>query len=95
VNEAPKRRNKRGHLLALLCLSILTGCVTAAEKKIAVPAAEAEVRKRGWTTFEVSSVNRIRGGWRVGLRELPPTFGGHAEVEVSQDGKVTQYYPGK
>jgi hypothetical protein len=76
-------------------LTMATSCVTSQERRLAAHAAEEEVRKRGWESFRTTRVVQIKAGWRVELRREPEELGGTAEVEVSKDGKVLHYYPGK
>ena len=78
-------------------VSLAGGCGTRADigKDRGVEIAKAEVSRRGWTDFRVVDVRMDRGHWSVLLERLPPVFGGDATVDLSMDGHVLAYWPGR
>jgi hypothetical protein len=76
--------------LFLLCAP-LVGCVSqprAPEETAVVVAKREALEKWGWKNVEVSSALFENGRWVIHLTMLPKTPGGHATVEVSEDGKI-------
>ncbi len=88
-------------LLALpvaIVLALMNGCSSAKPeigKEQAVAIAEQEVTRRGWKELEVVSSNLEGKHWVIMLERLPKVWGGHATVEVSTNGKVLRFVPGK
>ena len=74
---------------------LLVGCISTADKRLAIQTASNEVRRIGWTDFEVTGVQRTGDNLLVAVRRLPPVPGGHADIEVSKEGNVLHYYGGK
>ena len=82
---------KQPTLLLLMVCTFLTGCSTSSHssEQWAVTVAKFEVREKwGWRKVEVGSARFEGGRWVVHLSRLPKTPGGHATIEVSEDGKV-------
>jgi hypothetical protein len=88
-------------LLALpvaIMLAFMNGCSSAKPeigKEQAVAIAKQEVTRRGWKELEVMSSNLEGKHWVIMLERLPKVWGGHATVEVSTNGKVVRFLPGK
>jgi len=75
----------------LVVCAPLGDCVSPprAPEEAAVVAAKREaLEKWGWKKVEVSNTRLENGRWVIHLTMLPKTPGGHATVEVSEDGKV-------
>ena len=88
-----------GLTTALLLLCIFpVGCVSRCPHPEQIPAEAAKreaLGRWGWKGVEVSSARFKDGSWVIGLSRLPKTPGGHATVEVSEDGKVLHTQPGR
>jgi len=81
----------------IMWIVLVNGCGAKPEidKEKAVVVARQEVTRRGWKEVEVDSVDKEEGRWIISLWRLPKTPGGHATVEVSAEGKVVRFVPGK
>ena len=88
-------------ILFLLFLSLLVGLwvfrvhSSDPSRTAAIAAAKKEVRSRGWKLFTVEFIEFEGHRWSITLERFPRVLGGHATVEISQDGKVIAYHAGK
>lgn len=84
--------------LFVLALTLMNGCSSARPeigKEQAIALAKQEVILRGWKEVEIESAELDGGHWQVMLWRLPKTPGGHATVEISKEGKLIRFVPGK
>ena len=88
---------KRFALQTALALALLCGCRSTPpmNQTQAIALAKAEACKKGWKDLEVESASQEDGIWRVTIWRLPKVPGGHATVEVSKDGKIVGFVPGR
>lgn len=89
---------KKWFQLFVVPLVLMNGCSSSKPdigKEQAVAVAKQEVIRRGWTEVEIESADLDGGHWQVMLLRLPKTPGGHATVEISKEGKLIRFVPGK
>ena len=89
---------KKSAAVLLVVCSPLSGCVSPPHppEEPAVTVAKSEaLEKWGWEKVEVNSTSFENGRWIIRLTMLPKTPGGHATVEVSEDGKVVDTRSGR
>lgn len=88
-------------VIILMCSACHTGVVVKATDQPSISREEAasiavkEALRRGWREVEVGSVQFARGNWLVLVEQLPAVPGGHALIEVSSDGNIIHFVPGK
>ena len=64
-------------------------------KEQAIAIAKRVVIQLGWKEVEVVSASLDSGHWQVVLWCLPKTPGGFGTVEISTEGRVIRFIPGK
>ena len=78
--------------------ALIGGCAAPSpvkeEPAIAVAKREA-LEKWGWRKVEVSSADFVDGKWIIRLTMIPETPGGHATIQVSEDGRILDYRGGR
>ena len=89
--------------IAFLTLVLLApGCVT--ERHLiseweAVAIAKKECVRRGKVNTELMKVAMLKGKWWVAYSELSPAggyiVGGHCVMEISEYGRILEYFPGE
>lgn len=69
--------------------------LTAEETRIIEIARQAVFDQGNWLAdSEFDMPERDGTGWRIYVRRLPPTPGGHAVIVIDKNGKVTEYHGG-
>jgi len=64
------------------------------EEQAARQLAKKAAHERGMKFVRVAGVKRVGDHWIIQVESFPPSFGGHASVEISES-KVIKYRPGK
>src|SRR5262245_21608128 len=76
---------------AVICGSFVSGCTSrsgVSEPPVITAAKREAVQKWGWKKVEIEGATFEGGRWVVHLSMLPKTPGGHATIEVSEDGRI-------
>ncbi len=85
-------------LNALMMILAVNGCSSQTKvisQQEAVFRAKEAAATNGWKQCEVKSVNLENRRWVILVERLPVVFGGHAIVEIADDGRDLRWKPGK
>jgi hypothetical protein len=85
-------------LFAAVTLSFVVACrsvKTEVSQETAINAARQEAYRRGWRDIQIEEASFNEGRWQIIIWREPKTPGGFATVQVSRDGKILRFVPGK
>ena len=79
----------------VIASALFPGCATGLRKEKVIAIARQEfLRNPRWKDCGVRYAKKDAGRWSVLVYAIPETPGGHAFIEMSEDGKVLQFQPG-